>query len=97
MSDKKTCFVIMPFSRTNDEHTESYWTKHFEDFLKPLQADRATTVEHTGRETVTVFQRLCAAVDVRAFDQVSVDVFRLNGDVARSASRRPYVSSEPAR
>jgi len=26
----------MPFSQTTNEHTEEYWTKHFEDFLKPL-------------------------------------------------------------
>jgi len=26
----------MPFSKTTDEHTEDYWTKHFESFLKPL-------------------------------------------------------------
>lgn len=29
------CFVIMPFSDT-EHHTETYWTSHFEDFLKPL-------------------------------------------------------------
>jgi hypothetical protein len=26
----------MPFSKTNDQHTEAYWTRHFEDYLKPL-------------------------------------------------------------
>jgi hypothetical protein len=26
----------MPFSETTDKHTEEYWTKHFENFLKPL-------------------------------------------------------------
>ncbi len=30
------CFVIMPFSKTSEEHTEEYWTKHFESFVKPL-------------------------------------------------------------
>jgi len=30
------CFVIMPFSQTTEEHTEDYWTRHFEGFLKPL-------------------------------------------------------------
>ena len=33
---RKQCFVIMPFSKTSTEHTEEYWTKHFETFLKPL-------------------------------------------------------------
>lgn len=33
---RETCFVIMPFSETSPEHTEEYWTKHFETFLKPL-------------------------------------------------------------
>lgn len=32
----KRCFVIMPFSQTSEKHTEEYWTKHFESFLKPL-------------------------------------------------------------
>ena len=37
MSTKpKRCFVIMPFSETSKEHTEKYWTGHFESFLKPL-------------------------------------------------------------
>lgn len=35
-SNSKHCFVIMPFSKTSDEHTEEYWTKHFESFLRPL-------------------------------------------------------------
>lgn len=26
---KKTCFVVMPFSQTNDRHTEAYWTSFF--------------------------------------------------------------------
>jgi hypothetical protein len=33
---RKVCFVIMPFSQTTEQHTEEYWTKHFNDFLKPL-------------------------------------------------------------
>ena len=37
MSDHVTpCFVIMPFSKTTEEHTENYWTEHFEHFLKPI-------------------------------------------------------------
>ena len=35
-TNRQTCFVIMPFGKTTDEHTEEYWTKHFENFLKPL-------------------------------------------------------------
>lgn len=26
----------MPFGKTTEEHTEGYWTNHFESFLKPL-------------------------------------------------------------
>ena len=33
---RQRCFVIMPFSKTTEHHTETYWTSHFEDFLKPL-------------------------------------------------------------
>lgn len=28
------CFIIMPFSKTTDKHTEEYWTTHYEKFLK---------------------------------------------------------------
>lgn len=30
------CYVIMPFSQTTPQHTEEYWTDHYNDFLKPL-------------------------------------------------------------
>ncbi len=35
------CFVIMPFSKSSEEHTEKYWTKHFNELLKP-------TIEELG-------------------------------------------------
>ena len=35
-TNRQICFVIMPFSETTNEHTEDYWTGHFESFLKPL-------------------------------------------------------------
>lgn len=34
--NREVCFVIMPFSKTTDEHTKAYWTKHFNLYLKPL-------------------------------------------------------------
>lgn len=33
---KRRCFVIMPFSESSADHSEEYWTKHYEGFLKPL-------------------------------------------------------------
>ena len=38
MLDKQIsiCFVIMPFSKTTEAHTEEYWANHFNLFLKPL-------------------------------------------------------------
>lgn len=33
--ERQVCFVIMPFSKTTVKHTETYWTKHFKDILKP--------------------------------------------------------------
>lgn len=36
MSNRKRCFVIMPFSASSKRHTEDYWNHHFESFLKPL-------------------------------------------------------------
>lgn len=35
MTEQK-CFIIMPFSKTTEKHTEEYWTNHYEQFLKPL-------------------------------------------------------------
>jgi hypothetical protein len=47
MSDnRETCFVIMPFSKTTDEHTEDYWTKHFVNFLKPLLEENPNLEAH---------------------------------------------------
>lgn len=34
--EQMKCFVIMPFSKTNEKHTEEYWNRHYNDFLKPL-------------------------------------------------------------
>ena len=34
--ERQRCFVIMPFSKTTEQHTKTYWTNHFERFLKPL-------------------------------------------------------------
>ena len=44
---KSNCFVIMPFSKSSEEHTEEYWTKHFNELLKP-------TIEELGVETYRV-------------------------------------------
>ena len=35
VSFEDTCFIIMPFGKT-DTHTEEYWTNHFDHFLKPF-------------------------------------------------------------
>ena len=34
-SNRLDCFVIMPFSSTKSEHTEDYWSNHYQNFLKP--------------------------------------------------------------
>lgn len=33
---KKRCFVIMPFSKTAEHHSDAYWNRHFNSYLKPL-------------------------------------------------------------
>ena len=35
-TERLKCFVIMPFSKSSDIHTEEYWNKHYTDFLEPL-------------------------------------------------------------
>lgn len=36
MVNRKRVFVIMPFSKTIEHHTEQYWSRHFDFYLKPL-------------------------------------------------------------
>ncbi len=36
MLDKKKVLVLLSFSKTADAHTASYWTRHFNSYLKPL-------------------------------------------------------------
>lgn len=43
---KQTCFVIMPFSQTTSEHTEDYWTTHFDKVLKPLIEENSNLAAH---------------------------------------------------
>jgi hypothetical protein len=43
--DEKRCFVIMPFSKTTNDHTEEYWTEFFHQFIKP-------TVDNLGYECI---------------------------------------------
>ncbi|MFI5448324.1 MAG: hypothetical protein ACHQ03_00925 [Candidatus Bathyarchaeia archaeon] len=40
----KTCFIIMPFSKTNEAHDENYWTTHYE-FLKTVIKEVDSTLE----------------------------------------------------
>ena len=45
MTEKKNkCFVIMPFSKSSESHTEEYWTSHFENFLK-LEIEKIPNLE----------------------------------------------------
>lgn len=37
--EKTNCYVIMPFSESSPEHDETYWTDHFDNFLKPIIED----------------------------------------------------------
>jgi hypothetical protein len=43
---QEICFVVMPFSETTKEHTEDYWTKHFDSFLKPLIEENPNLEAH---------------------------------------------------
>ena len=36
MGDKKRVFVIMPFSKTTENHTAQHWARHYNLYLKPL-------------------------------------------------------------
>ena len=35
MEIARKCFVIMPFSKSSKRHSETYWTNHFQNYLKP--------------------------------------------------------------
>ena len=43
------CFVIMPFSKTREEHTKKYWTDHFEKFLKPIIEENPELKAHRSK------------------------------------------------
>jgi hypothetical protein len=48
--NKRSCFVIMPFSETTPKHTKEYWTNHYLDFLKPLIEQRGNLIVHRSEE-----------------------------------------------
>lgn len=35
MEIPRKCFVIMPFSKSSKKHSQAYWDKHFQNYLKP--------------------------------------------------------------
>ena len=39
----------MPFSKTTNSHTENYWTKHYENFLKPLVEENTNLKAHRSK------------------------------------------------
>lgn len=43
---REKCFVIMPIGQTTDKHTEEYWEKHFNTFLKPLIEENPHLLAH---------------------------------------------------
>jgi hypothetical protein len=48
METDNKIFIIMPFSKTNEEHTDQYWTNHYEHVLKPnLQTISRLPVERS--------------------------------------------------
>ena len=46
---RQRCFVIMPFSKTTEQHTKTYWTNHFERFLKPLIEENPDLEAHRSK------------------------------------------------
>ena len=48
-ANRELCFVIMPFKKTTAEHTEEYWTKHFEHFLRPLIEENPNLEAHRSK------------------------------------------------
>ncbi len=59
IKEKSKCFVIMPFSKTNENHTQEYWDKHFNEFLKPLiETNRQITAERSRPLRVDVVRQI---------------------------------------
>jgi hypothetical protein len=77
---KASCFVIMPFSETTPVHTEDYWTKHFEDFLKP-------TIE----QTPGVAAHRSAALRADLVTQIITDLVKSDIVVADLTDKNPNV------
>ncbi|HYT60914.1 MAG TPA: hypothetical protein VEL06_12130 [Haliangiales bacterium] len=48
---QRSCFVIMPFSKTTEDHTEDYWTEFFEKFLYPAISSQGFVVHRSEAKT----------------------------------------------
>lgn len=50
-ASEKSCFVIMPFSKTTEDHTEEYWCKFYTDFLEPAIKTKGFSVHRSEART----------------------------------------------
>lgn len=76
----KVCFVIMPFSKTTDKRTGSYWTKHFNSYLKPLiEENPALEARRSKAMRVDILKEIIT--DLALSHLVIADLTDLNANV----------------
>ncbi len=69
----------MPFSQTTPEHTEHYWTRHFERFLKPLIGDAGFEASRSRALRGDILREIIAALVTAPV--VLADLTDLNANV----------------
>jgi hypothetical protein len=52
----RQCFVIMPFSQTTEIHTEAYWTRFFETYLRPTVTNIGYACKRSSASTSSIIK-----------------------------------------
>jgi hypothetical protein len=55
---KGHCFVVMPFSRSSRRHTEAYWTRFFEHFIRPAVEGVGLSCERSNAGPSDIIQHV---------------------------------------
>ena len=80
MEEIDKCFIIMPFRETSPSHTEDYWKRHFELFLKPFIQDRGhIIVERSERMRTDLLHEIIKNLILSRI--VIADITNLNPNV----------------
>jgi hypothetical protein len=80
MADKKRVLVLMPISKTTETHTEQYWTRHYNSYLKTL-IEKVENIEVSRCEPLTDQNAQQIALALVETDVVVADLTDLDPSV----------------